>query len=125
MDADCALCTWGARLISRFDRAGEFRICPTRSPLGQAVLGHFGLDPHDPESWLYLVEGQAYTSLDAIIRVAGRVGGPGHLLRALRILPRPTQDWLYRRIARNRYQILGRTDMCALPDPELRRRLIG
>ena len=124
MDGDCALCTWGARIIGKLDRKAEFRICPTQSPLGRAVLAHYGLDPADPESWLYLTEGRAYTSLDAIIRVARRLGGVGRLLGVLTVLPRPVQDWLYRRIARNRYQILGRTDMCALPDPELRRRLL-
>jgi predicted DCC family thiol-disulfide oxidoreductase YuxK len=41
----------------------------------------------------------------------------------LRILPRGVREWLYRRIARNRYRF-GRYDMCATPDPGLRRRLM-
>jgi predicted DCC family thiol-disulfide oxidoreductase YuxK len=45
-------------------------------------------------------------------------------LQPLRLLPRPAQDWLYRRLARNRYRLFGRTDICALPDPELRARLM-
>lgn len=125
MDGDCVLCTLGARLIARFDRARVFRICPVRTPLGEALLRHYGLDPDNPESWLYLVDGRAYTSIDAMIRAGARIGGAGWLLQPLRLLPRPVQDWLYRRIARNRYQLLGRTDMCAVPDPGLRARLIG
>jgi len=124
MDAECALCSRGARLIARLDRAGEFRICPIQSPLGRSVLAHYGLDAGDPESWLYLADGKAYTSIDAMIRVGTRMGGWGHLLRALSALPRAVQDWLYRRIARNRYGLYGRTDMCALPDPALKRRLM-
>lgn len=125
MDGDCVLCTQGARLIARFDRAQAFRICPVRTPLGQALLRHYGLDSDDPESWLYLAEGRAFTSIDAIIRAGARIGGVGWLLQPLRLLPRRVQDWLYRRIARNRYQLLGRTDLCAVPDPDLRARLIG
>ena len=124
MDGTCVLCTAGARAIARFDRKGEFRICPVQSPLGQAVLKHYGLEPDDPESWLYVVDGKAYASLDAIIRVASRLGGVGRFLQALRVLPRPAQDWLYRRIARNRYRLFGRTDMCTVPDPALRARLM-
>ena len=124
MDGDCVLCTFGARLIARFDRAQEFRICPVRTPLGQALLRHYGLNPEDPESWLYLADGRAYTSIDAMIRAGARVGGWGWGLQALRLLPRPVQDWLYRRIVRNRYRLLGRTDMCAAPDPGLRARLM-
>ena len=124
MDGDCTLCTTGARLIGRYDRRGEFRICPIQSDLGRAILIHYGVDPDSPETWLYLVDGRAYTSVDAMIRAGRRVGGPGWLLQPFRIVPRPVQDWLYRRIARNRYAVLGRTPMCAVPDPELRRRLL-
>lgn len=124
MDGECALCSRGARVIAKFDRVEEFRICPVQSPLGSSVLRHYGLDPGDAESWLYLEGGRAYNSMDAIIRVGRRVGGWGQLLRILMVLPRPVQDWLYRRIARNRYHLLGRADMCALPDPALRRRLL-
>ena len=61
--------------------------------------------------------------MEAIIRIATRLGGPGRLLGALRVFPRAVREWTYRRIARNRYWF-GRTAMCALPDPEPRARLL-
>jgi predicted DCC family thiol-disulfide oxidoreductase YuxK len=124
MDGECALCSVGARLIARFDKAREFRICRAQTALGQALLHHYGLSPDDPESWLYIVEGRAYTSLEGMIRVGRRVGGLGLLLQPLRLLPRSVQDWLYRRLARNRYRLFGRTDMCAIPDPALQAMLL-
>jgi predicted DCC family thiol-disulfide oxidoreductase YuxK len=125
MDGDCVLCTRGARVIAKLDRAGEFRICPIQTPLGQGMLKHYGLDPDDPESWLYLIDGKAYTSLDAVIRVGRRLGRWGQSLRAFAILPRRIQDWLYRRMARNRYRLFGRTNMCDFPDRDLKRRLLS
>jgi predicted DCC family thiol-disulfide oxidoreductase YuxK len=122
MDGECALCTAGARLIARFDKAEEFRICRTQSELGTALLRHYGLDPDDPESWPYIVDGRAYTSFDGIILAGARLGAAGWVLQPLWLLPRPVQDWLYRRLARNRYRLFGRTDICALPDPERRAR---
>lgn len=124
MDGDCALCCMGARMIARFDRATEIRICRAQTELGAALLRHYGLAPGDPESWLFIVDGQAHGSLDGIIRVGAQVGGVGRGLQALRLLPRPARDWLYRRIARNRYGLFGKADMCAIPDPALRARLI-
>lgn len=125
MDGDCALCTRGARVIARLDRAGEFRICPIQSPLGRSMLKHYGLDSEDPESWLYLVDGKAYTSLDAIIRAGRRLGGWGQALRVFGILPLRIQDWIYRLIARNRYLLFGRASMCDMTDRELNRRLLS
>lgn len=125
MDAQCALCARGARWIARHDRREEFRILPIQTPLGNALLRHYDMDPDDPNSWLYLTEGRAYSSLDATIRVAQHFGGLWRALSVLRLLPRPVQDWLYARVARNRYRLLGRTDMCTLPDPALRKRLMS
>ena len=124
LDATCARCSAGARLISFFDGKHQFRFCPVRTPTGRAVLRHFGLDPEDPESWLYLADGRAYTSLDAIIRAGARVGGIGWLFQVFQVFPKPIQDWMYQRLARNRYRIFGHKDMCAVPDPALRARLI-
>ncbi|MGB0410271.1 MAG: thiol-disulfide oxidoreductase DCC family protein, partial [Pikeienuella sp.] len=117
MDAECALCCRGARLIAQADKAHEFQITTAQSPLGRALLVHYGLNPDDPESWLYLTDGRAFHSLDAIIRVGKRLGGPMRLWSVFAPIPRGMQDWLYRRMARNRYRF-GRGDMCALPDPE-------
>jgi predicted DCC family thiol-disulfide oxidoreductase YuxK len=124
MDGECLLCSRVAKVIAKLDRAEEFRICPIQSALGRGILQHYGLKADDPESWLFLCDGRAYSSLDAVIRAGARLGGKGRLLQGLRMLPRPVQDWIYRRIARNRYWLFGQADLCALPDPALKRRLM-
>jgi predicted DCC family thiol-disulfide oxidoreductase YuxK len=35
------------------------------------------------------------------------------------------RDWIYRRIASNRYALFGKKDSCEIPDRRLRSRLIG
>ena len=124
MDGDCALCSVGARMIARLDRRKEFRICRAQSALGRALLCHLGLHSHDPDTWLLLSAGRAHGSFDAVILVGRRLGGVGWLLQPLRLLPCAWRDWLYRCLARNRYRIFGRTDLCDIPDPALRERVI-
>ena len=123
MDGDCTLCASGARIIARLDRQSDFRIGRTQSPIGTALVRHYGLEPNDPETWLFIEDGQAYSGMEAIIRIGARLGGPGRLLGAMRVIPRSAREWLYRRIARNRFRF-GRTDICALPDKELQARLL-
>lgn len=125
LDGDCALCSASARLIAKYDRSGNIRLCPIQSVTGGAVLRHYGLDPADPESWLYLEDGRAYGRLDAVIRVSRRIGGPGWLVQPLRLLPRCLRDRVYKLVARNRYRLFGHADLCSLPDEGLRRRLMS
>lgn len=124
MDARCSLCARGATWIANNDKAQEFMIIPLQSNVGTALMLHYGLDPGDPSSWLYIEDGRAYSSLDALIRVGSRLGGVWKGLIILRILPPRLQDALYRAVARNRYRMFGQTDLCTLPDAEVQKRLI-
>lgn len=124
MDAHCAICARGARWIAHNDGKKEFKIIPLQSPLGNALMRHYGMDPDDPLSWLYLENGKAYSSLDAAIRVSQRLGGIWSSLVILKIIPRRLQDWLYGLVARNRIKIFGTADLCNMPDPEVQKRLL-
>jgi len=125
MDADCALCSWGARMIHRLDKSGEIRIAPIQSATGADLMRKHGLDPVDPDTWLFIEDDMVWHDFDAVMRVGKRCGGLGHALSALKVLPTPLRRWLYRRVARNRYAVFGRGDMCALSDPDFRARLMS
>lgn len=124
MDAECTICSWGARMIHRLDRTGTVRICPVQTPLGAALLRHYGLRPDDPTSWLFLDDGLPHVDFEAVLHAGRRFGGWARLTDLLRIVPRPMRNWLYQRLARNRYAVFGRADMCALPDPDFQKRLL-
>ena len=124
MDAMCNLCAKGARWIAHNDAKGEFLIIPVQSPLGAKLLRENDLDPEDPSSWLYLVDGQTFTSADAFLRVAQRLGGIWKATAIFRIIPYPILNWGYHLIARNRIRLLGRVDLCNLPDAEVQKRLL-
>lgn len=125
MDGTCAICTVGARWLHRFDTSGEIRICPIQTDLGRRILAHYDVSPDDPETWIFIDGGQAYFDFDATIRIGERSGGWGRVLSVFRVFPQPVRDWLYRRLARNRYRLFGRADICAVPDARFRDRLIG
>ena len=124
VDATCGLCARGARWIARADTQGVFRIVPVQSDLGAAMLRHAGLDPTDPASWLFLDGGRVFTSLQAVVRVGQRLGGVSRCLSILGLLPNGVGNRLYAFVARNRYRIMGRADLCSLPDPDVQKRIL-
>lgn len=125
MDGECALCSAAARRIARWDHEDRVRIATVQSQLGRGLLLHYGLKPDDPESWLMIKNGRAHGSLDAIVSLGPQIHWSLRPLLILRLLPFGVQDWLYARLARNRYSLFGKGDICALPDPELQRRVIA
>jgi predicted DCC family thiol-disulfide oxidoreductase YuxK len=123
-DGVCVLCSGFARFILKRDRGLAFRLTTAQSPLGQALFRHYGLDAEDFETNLVLADGLPYAKLGTVAVVGARLGAAWRALVLLRLLPRPLGDWLYDRVARNRYALFGRTERCMIPPPEWRDRFI-
>lgn len=123
-DGVCVLCSGFAKFVLKRDPAGRFRFTTAQSPLGQALFRHYGLDTETLETNLVLVEGRPYAKLDSVIVAARLIGGVWRAFALLRLLPRPLADWIYDRIARNRYALFGRTEACMMPPPHWRDRFI-
>ena len=123
-DGICHLCTGFAKFVIRHDRDGRFLFLAAQSPRGEVLYRRLGLKTGDWESNLLILDRQVYTELDSFIEVTRRFGGPWRLMPILYALPRPIRDWLYNRIARNRYAWFGRRDVCFVPTPELQSRFL-
>ena len=44
--------------------------------------------------------------------------------RALLLVPKPLRDAVYNLVARNRYRIFGKFDVCFVPDADMRARVL-
>jgi predicted DCC family thiol-disulfide oxidoreductase YuxK len=123
-DGICHLCTGFVRFVIRWDRESLFQFLPAQSPRGEALYARLGLKGDDWNSNLLVLEGRVYTELDAFVEIARRFGGAWRLMPILYAMPRPLRDWLYNRIARNRYHWFGKRDACYLPTPDLASRFL-
>ncbi|WP_244571298.1 thiol-disulfide oxidoreductase DCC family protein [Mesorhizobium carmichaelinearum] len=124
-DGVCVLCSGFVRMVVRLDRQNRFRFATAQSPFGEALFRKHGLRTDSYETNLVLVDGLAFTKLDSFVAVMSELGWPWRAARALLLLPRPLRDWLYNRIAKNRYALFGRKDSCDIPSAELRERFLG
>ncbi|ASP37929.1 thiol-disulfide oxidoreductase [Bacterioplanes sanyensis] len=114
-DGVCRLCAAWAKFLIRFDRQKQFRLASVQSSAGHALLKHHGL-PTDQYHTMVLLEGeQVYTQSTAFLRVMRRLPFPWPFFNIALIVPGPIRDWLYDRIALNRYRLFGRYDTCVLP----------
>lgn len=124
-DGYCGLCSSAVQFVLRHDRARQFRFIAAQSELGTSIYRHYGLDPHDYETFIVLADGLPRFASDAVIEIGRRLGPPWSLGMAASALPRPIRDGLYFWIARHRMRVFGRRDSCHLPAPDQRDRFLG
>ena len=123
-DGVCKLCNGWAKFLIRHDRQRAFRLASVQSPQGQALLQWFGLPTDEYETLVLIRQGRAYVRSVAIIRILWNLGLPWKLGAVAWLIPGPVRDWLYHRIARNRYRLFGKYDTCLLLTPDHRSRFL-
>jgi len=117
-DGECKLCHAWATFLIRFDTKRVFKLASVQSDAGHTILQWYGL-PTDVYETMLLVEGaQMYQKSLAFIRVMLALPWPWKIAASLWLIPKPLRDWLYDRIARNRYALFGRYKTCLLPTPD-------
>jgi predicted DCC family thiol-disulfide oxidoreductase YuxK len=114
-DGTCKLCNGWATFIIQQDKERRLTLSAVQSPEGQALLKWAGL-PQDAFNTIVLVEDDRfYVRSDAMFRIIAHLPARWHWLLLGRVFPKVIRDWLYDRIALNRYRIFGRYDACRLP----------
>jgi predicted DCC family thiol-disulfide oxidoreductase YuxK len=124
-DGVCNLCCWWVQFLAPRDRDGRFWFASVQSETGQAVLRANGLPTDDWESFVLVENGKAYFKSDGFFRIVRYMTFPWPVFGIGRILPRVLADWLYDRVARNRYAIFGKKQSCMIPRPELKARFLA
>lgn len=124
-DGHCVFCSYWARLVLKHDRRGVFRLLPAQTALGAALYGHYGLDPADYETNILIEKGSARFKADGSMRMAWLLGWPWRLATVFRVLPAPLTNVLYDLVAKNRFRIFGRSDVCYIPEPGQADRVLG
>jgi len=123
-DGVCMLCDWSMRYVLANELTPSIRFVAIQSEEGRVLARENGVDPDTPESFLFIESGRAHKKSDALIALARQLRGPARLAFLARLTPRRINDFLYDRIARNRYRWFGRGDQCATPDPASRHRFV-
>ena len=122
-DGVCVLCSAWFRFVAARDEAARFRFAPVQGEYGRLLAVRLGIDPENPETNAVIIDGLAYLRSDAALQILRRLPG-WSWAGALLVVPRPVRDWIYDRVARNRYRLFGRTEACMVPNPALARHVL-
>jgi predicted DCC family thiol-disulfide oxidoreductase YuxK len=122
-DGVCVFCSRWIRFVAKRDRERRFRFTAIQSGYGTRLARAFDIDPDDPDTNAVIHGRVAYFKSDAALTVLSQLPRWGWV-RTLRAVPKPLRDAVYNLIARNRYRIFGKYQVCFLGDAAVRDRVI-
>jgi len=123
-DGVCKLCNGWSQFVVKHDIHNEFRLASVQSEVGKKILRAFDMPTNMFDTMLYVENGTAYKQIDAFLKVIKHFNHPWRWLGIFRLIPKAIRDWLYDRIALNRYTLFGKYDQCMLPSDEYKNKFL-
>jgi predicted DCC family thiol-disulfide oxidoreductase YuxK len=123
-DGTCGLCDRSVRWILRHERDRELTFAPLQGATAAALRVRYGDIPVTLESVVLIEDDHVRLRSKAFMYVAKHLRAPWRWGYAMRWLPGFALDLGYRVIARIRYRVWGRVDVCELLDSEHRARFL-
>jgi predicted DCC family thiol-disulfide oxidoreductase YuxK len=123
-DGTCGLCHKSVNWILRHERDHDLKFAPLQGSTAAALRAQHPEIPDLVET-VVLVDGdKPRLRSKAILYLARHLRAPWRWLYRVRWLPGFILDLGYRVIAKVRYRIWGRADVCQLPSPDERARFL-
>ncbi|HSI84514.1 MAG TPA: DCC1-like thiol-disulfide oxidoreductase family protein [Candidatus Methylacidiphilales bacterium] len=128
-DGDCAMCNGFVQRFIAMDPTQALRYAPLQGSTAAEIFQRHGIRTQDSEKMLSgvrLVQNfrqeneRVLAGSDAALTALSLTSGPARQLHALMFIPRFIREWVYNKIAQNRYRIAGKMQQCAIPQPNQR-----
>ena len=125
-DGVCGLCNRSVDFIRSRDPRGRVYFASLQSGLGQQLLREHGFSTENFRTIVALKGERALVESEAVLTIGeGLTTGLALAARALRLLPRPIRDALYRAVAARRLSWFGELAECRMPTAEDREKLLA
>ena len=123
-DGVCNLCASFIQFIIKRDPEGKFRFASMQSETGKALLIKCGLSTTEFNSFVYISHDGHFLKSTAGLKLLKELGGIYQFLYWFIIIPKPLRDFIYTIVAKNRYQLFGKKDSCAIPSSDFEGRFL-
>lgn len=122
-DGECGVCNFWVQWILERDKNDQFMFASLQSGFGQKFLSERGLETKQFNT-LYLWKPKSYylTKSQAVLKIAGLLGGIYKLSAIGKIFPSFFRDMIYDKISKNRMKLANQK--CYLPTPYQRKKFI-
>jgi predicted DCC family thiol-disulfide oxidoreductase YuxK len=122
-DGICNFCNSSVQFIIKRDPKGYFKFASLQSETGQQLLQQYGIRK-EIDSLIVIEKQNVYIKSSAALQICRKLTGFWRFFSILRVFPLIFRDYLYDRVAKNRYNWFGKRDNCMLPTAEMKKRFL-
>ena len=124
-DGVCNLCNRSVNFVLQREKQPVFQFASIQSEPGQRLLVWCRLPKGFNQAVVLIDHGQVYLGATAALKIGRELRFPWSFLsHAGSLVPAFVRDWVYKQIARNRYQWFGKRDVCMIPTQSLKARFL-
>jgi predicted DCC family thiol-disulfide oxidoreductase YuxK len=115
-DGCCKLCSSAVQWVQKYQKKPFVEFVSMQTAIGKQVILQRGINTADKDTVVFIVNGQVYQKSMAVFKVASFLKPPMSFLRYFSFLPLFFMDFLYDLLAKYRYRLFGRKEVCVLPE---------
>ena len=117
-DGLCNFCNYWVNFTIDRDVKNLYKLAALQSVEGQLLLQQYSLDQNKFDSFVLIGKENVFTKSTAALEISKNLSGPIKLLYPLIFLPKIIRDFIYDLVAKNRYKIFGKSEVCRIPTEE-------
>jgi predicted DCC family thiol-disulfide oxidoreductase YuxK len=118
-DGECNLCNGFVNFLVSADKNRQFYIASLQGETAKDFLAES--ERLNLSTIVYLDEfGHKYYKSGAVFKILPKLGKTYAMIKIFQFLPRQITDYLYDLVAKDRYRLFGKSEVCRLPTEEER-----
>jgi len=111
-DGVCNFCNFWVNFVIKRDKKDSFRFAALQSEKAKELTSRISFDTSNLDTFV-LIEGEKFfTKSTAALMICKQLNWPIKILSLFIILPKFFRDFIYDKIAKNRYKIFGKRESC-------------
>ena len=121
-DGVCNLCDFSVQFVIKHDKNAYYHFAAQQSEIGQSLVKKYQLESFD--SIMLIKDESIYTYSSAVIEIAKHLDGGWKYLGIFSFIPTVIRDFIYKLVAKYRYSVFGKKDVCMIPTLENEERFL-
>jgi predicted DCC family thiol-disulfide oxidoreductase YuxK len=123
-DGVCNLCNGFVQFVLTHEKNKTFKFCSLQSDFAKHFLKQHQFDATQIDSVIVFKNQRFYTESEAAFKVIEELKLPYKLVSVFKFFPIVLNNFIYKKIAKHRYKIFGKTDTCWVMKPEHKQRFL-